>query len=122
MITKTIEIAGQNYLLCASLRVVRCMNQIKSKEIIEEDSVDEMVDMLKIMIDAGDKYAKNNSIDNPEPLSKDDILDNLGLDDYIRIQDAISEATVESTKRKIAVEPPKETGKKKEAGGQPQND
>lgn len=111
MITKTVEVAGKDYLLCASLRVVRYMNHVRAKAISEEDSVDELVDMLKIMIDAGDKYAKTNGIDNPEPLSKDDILDYLGMDDYMRIQDAINAATLESSKRTLEVEPPKDSKK-----------
>lgn len=111
MITTRVEIGGKNYLLCQSLRVAAMSVAISRKELKEEETVNEVVDMLKTLMDGGHKYALKMGIENPEPLTKDEILDYLGMDDFKRIIATIQAATLESSKRTIEVEPPKDSKK-----------
>ena len=63
------------------------------------------------MIDAGDRYAKIEGIDNPGTISYDELVDTLGVDEYQDVFGAIAEAVQKGTKPDVQTKPAKKTAK-----------
>lgn len=68
------------------------------------------------MVDAGNRYAKIEGIDNPGTISYDEILDTVGVDEYQNMFTAIVEAvkagntpTIKTTPAKRKTKPPSRT-------------
>lgn len=110
MIKATVEIAGESYLLVSSLRTMKFAASWQDATDVD-DNVEKMIEWVRVLIDAGSRYAKKMGIPNPEPLTKDEIMDYIGADDFERINAALQAAVEESNQRKIEVEPPKQKGK-----------
>lgn len=113
MRTGAIVINKKEYVLCFSARVVRaCTERYGSIENIdkyllegtETQTMDESVWLLEQMIVAGDRYAKQEGIENPAPLTYDEIYDLCGLDDLMGMRTKIFDAIANGNERKVEVE------------------
>lgn len=94
MRTTAVTLGGQEYLLCFSVRVSRaCSERFGSVENIaaalsgkgETAVIDETIWLFSQLADAGYRYAKNNGLDTPAPLSEDDILDNFDVSELTEL-------------------------------------
>jgi len=113
MRTGKIKINNKEYLLCFSARVIReCSKRYGSVDKIgdaltegtEIEKLDESFWLLATMMDAGAKYAKLENIENPEPLSYDDLYDVSDLLDLSMAKDHIFKTIAEGNKRNVEVE------------------
>lgn len=113
MRTGSIVINKKEYVLCFSARVVRaCTERYGSIENIdkyllegtETQTMDESVWLLEQMIAAGDRYAKQEGIENPAPLSYDEIYDLCGLDDLMDMKAKIFSTIANGNERTVEVE------------------
>ena len=125
MRTAKIEIDGREHLLCFSARAVRaCTERYGGMEMIGDalteggpvKTLDEAVWLIATLMDAGDRYAKLNGIDNPPPLSADDMMDVCDLADFAAFKDKIAETITNGRAATVEAEPPKNAGA---APGQP---
>lgn len=114
MRTGKIEINKKEYLLCFSARVIRaCSQRYGSVDKIvdaltkgtEIEQLDECFWILSTMMDAGARYAKLEGIENPEPLSFDDLYDLSDLLDLSAAKKRIFETAAEGSKQSVEVEP-----------------
>jgi hypothetical protein len=114
MRTGKIEINKKEYLLCFSARVIRACSQrygnvdkigdalTKGTEI---EIMDECFWLLSTMMDAGARYAELEGMENPKPLSYDDLYDTSDLLDLATAKERIFETVAEGNKREVEVEP-----------------
>lgn len=116
MRTAKIEVNGKEYLLCFSTRVMRdCAGRYGGLEKIGDaisggdmvKTLDECFWLMAQMMAAGAKYARLEGLENPEPLSYDDLYDCCGMDDLLGMKAKIMETISEGTRREIEVEPEK---------------
>ena len=116
MRTAKIEVNGKDYLLCFSTRVMRdCMERYGELENIGSilggndamKTLDESIWLLAQMMAAGAKYAKLEGIENPEPLSYDDLYNSFDMDDWLGMKEKIEETISEGTRRDVETEPEK---------------
>lgn len=92
MRTGKIEINGKEYITCMSIRVLTWLedygdgdsNQNLSR-LIKEGRLTDMFELLVQLIDAGDRYAKLNDMENPGVLTYDELVDTMGIDDVSKI-------------------------------------
>ena len=102
MKTGTIEIAGKTYITCLSTRVVMNL-QKKGKledvlaDVEKSEDLSTIMELIYMLIDAGDRYAKLAGLDNPPLMSFDDMVDVLGIDDLANMRDAFAMAVVDAT-------------------------
>lgn len=88
MRTGKATINGKEYLLCFSTRVLMALEErggssdAELQRIMEEHKVSDLFWLLERMIDAGDRYAKLEGLDNPGTISGDDLIDLVGVDEY----------------------------------------
>ena len=116
MRTVELSIAGQERILCFSVRVMRaCTERYGSFAGVykamaaenETECLDSVVWLLAQMMQAGDRYAKANEMDNPAPLSEDDLLDHCDLSDFVQLRGTITQAISAGNRTNIEVEPGK---------------
>lgn len=89
MRTTTINLLGEERLLCCSTRFIRdCSERYGAVDVIDKELtgaqnkvLDEAMWMLAGLLDAGNRWAKLNGKDNPDPLTADQLLDLFGMDD-----------------------------------------
>lgn len=114
MRTGSITINNKEHILCFSARVVRaCSERYGSIDNIdahlldgtETQTMDESVWLLEQMMAAGDRYAKQEGIENPAPLSYDEIYDLCGLDDLMAMRAKIFGTIADGNERTVEVEP-----------------
>lgn len=122
MRTGKIEVHGKEYILCFSARVVRaCSERYGGIERIgnvltegtQAEQMDESFWLLEKMMEAGARYAKLEGLENPTPLSFDDLYDLCGMDDLAEMKTSIFETVSNGNGRSVEVEP--EKGKNAEA-------
>lgn len=117
MKTATITIAGEKHLLCFSLRVIQqCTERYGGIDKIGaaldgKDSLDEAIWLLAVMMKAGAAYADRNAIDNPPPLSADDMLDFCDIGDLADLKGAIVATITNGSTAEVEADPPKGAGK-----------
>lgn len=100
MRTGKIEINGKEYITCMSIRVLTWLedygdgdsNQNLSR-LIKEGRLTDMFELLVQLIDAGDRYAKLNDIENPGVLTYDELVDTMGIDDVSKITEMAQSIT-----------------------------
>lgn len=129
MRTARITIDGAEYLLCFSARVVRACTerygditnidkaltggsdvQAKDKALPRGSAVqamDEAVWMIAAMMDAGARYAKLNGLDNPPPLTEEELLDVCDLGDFTQLTSKITETITNGKTPTVEAEPAK---------------
>ena len=107
---------GKDRLLCFSTRVIRDVVErfgdvSKINEALnDEDKVkalDNAVWLLCRMMDAGGRYAKLNGMDNPEPLSYEELYDSLDIGDFAGLKMKIQETIVNGGARTVDAAPGK---------------
>lgn len=116
MRTATITINGKEHLLCFSARVIRACTERYGDvsglgDALDDPdkgkALDEAVWILAQMMDAGARYAKLNGLDNPEPLSADQIYDTSDLGDFFAIRKRVVDTVTQGRATHVEVEPPK---------------
>lgn len=114
MRTGKIEVNKKEYLLCFSARVIKeCSKRYGSVDKIndaltkgsEVEIMDECFWLLATMIGAGARYAELESIENPAPLSFDDLYDLADLLDLSVAKERIFETVTGGNIREVETEP-----------------
>ena len=116
MRTAKISLAGREYLLCFSTRVMRScteryggVDKINDALSIEDPAhaLDEIIWLIGALMDAGARYARLNGLDSPEPLSCDDLYDATGIDDLTGLKGKIAETITNGRTPTLEAAPPK---------------
>ena len=113
MRTAKAKIHGKEYLICFSTRVLMALEEREGdssaglEKIMKTQKVSDVFWLLAQMIDAGDRYAKIEGIDNPGTISYDELVDTLGVDEYQDVFGAITEAVQKGTKPDVQTKPAK---------------
>lgn len=116
MRTARITIDGAEHLLCFSARVVRaCTERYGEMGGMDEaltsgspvQAMDEAVWMIATMMDAGARYAKLNGLDNPPPLTAEELLDVCDLGDFTQLTSKITETITNGKTPTVEAEPAK---------------
>lgn len=87
------HICGEDRVLCYSLRVTKAVTERYGTGGIREklqsagttETLDAVIWMLTLMMQAGKKYADKNGIPCPPAPSEDEMLDEYGLDDLAEL-------------------------------------
>ena len=116
MRTARITIDGAEHLLCFSARVGRaCTERYGEMGGMDEaltsgspvQAMDEAVWMIATMMDAGARYAKLNGLDNPPPLTAEELLDVCDLGDFTQLTSKITETITNGKTPTVEAEPAK---------------
>ena len=116
MRTASIEIGGKEHLLCFSARVVRAVTErYGGVENIDTalsagdplKALDEAVWLLATMMDGGARYAKLNGLETAPPLTADELLDVMDLNDFGQLRTKITEAVVSGRETNVEADPGK---------------
>ena len=116
MRTASIEIDGKVHLLCFSARVVRAVTErYGGVEYIDEalsteepvKALDEAVWLLSAMMDGGARYAKMSGLETPPPLTADELLDVMDLNDFAQIRTMIAKTMTNGMSRHVEADPGK---------------
>lgn len=113
MRTAKAKIHGKEYLICFSTRVLMALEEREGdssaglEKIMKTQKVSDVFWLLTQMIDAGDRYAKIEGIENPGTISYDELVDTLGVDEYQDVFGAITEAVQKGTKPDVQTKPAK---------------
>lgn len=116
MRTASIEIGGKAHLLCFSARVVRAVTErYGGVERIDMalsagdplKALDEAVWLLATMMDGGARYAKINGLETAPPLTADELLDVMDLNDFGQLRTKITEAVVSGRETHVEADPGK---------------
>ena len=128
MRTAKMSVDGREYLLCFSGRVIRnvtekfgslpAMYEAFSQE-EQEKSLDAAVWVLSQMIQAGDRYAKLNGLENPGKLSFDDLYDLFDINDFTGIYSKIKETIRSGKQQTVTAAPDTSGGGRKNAAATP---
>ena len=128
MRTAKMSVDGREYLLCFSGRVIRnvtekfgslpAMYEAFSQE-EQEKSLDAAVWVLSQMIQAGDRYAKLNGLENPGKLSFDDLYDLFDINDFTGIYSKIKETIRIGKQQTVTAVPDSSGGGRKTAAATP---
>lgn len=119
MRTAKLTLNGVEHLLCFSVRTVRAVSDRyggldKMNEAFSGGDTAKLLDeslwMLAAMMDAGDRYAKLNGLDNPPPVSYEDMYDLVGMDDLENLKGKVFETISIGRSTTVEVEPPKNAG------------
>ena len=110
VITK--RICGEERVLCYSLRVTKAVTERfgsggireKLKESSTAETLDAVIWMLTLMMQAGKKYADMNDIPCPPAPSEDDMLDQYGLDDLEELYGTFSDTMAAGSEQSIVAE------------------
>ena len=123
MRTAEIDIDGKSYLLCFSGRVIRNVSErfggvqemyTALGDYDQVKSLDAAVWVLSQMIQAGDRYAGLNGLDNPGSLTFDQLYDLFDIQDFVGLYGKIKETITSGGARTVAAKPDEESkGKKK---------
>lgn len=114
MRTGKIKIGDKEYLGCFSTRVLANVEDYTGmsfetglKDILEKKSIKDIIWFVSQLINAGDRYAKMEGIDNPGTIDEDEIYDLVGVDDYEDVFGSIGEIVKAGTKPEIELKPTK---------------
>ncbi len=114
MRTGTIKLRGKTYLVCISARVMIALEEKMGAEadtalehVLTGQESKQLFWLLAQMIDAGDRYAKLEGLDNPGTVSEEELIDLVGLDDLQNLFRDTAVAAAVSTKQKVETRAPK---------------
>lgn len=128
MRTAKFSIDGQTYLLCFSGRVLRNVTEHFGgltemyQAFGQEDqtaSFDAAVWTMAQMLQAGDRYAKRNGMDNPGPLTADDLYDLCDIREFSGLYAAIRETITSGQRQHVAARPDPEAETRGNGGAAP---
>lgn len=115
MRTGRVVIGGKEYLTCFSTRVLMTLEERGNSadqelaRILNSGKVTDSFWLLPQLIDAGDRYAKIEGIENPGKLTLDEIIDLVGIDEYDTMFHAIAETTKYGSEPTVEIKTPKNT-------------
>ena len=116
MKTARISIDGTEHLLCFSARVMKaCADRHGELGKIDEalskgtqsETLNETLWLLSCMMDAGHRYAKRSGMENPEPLSLEELYDCCDASDLGGIRRKIAETITGGSQTNVEVAPSK---------------
>lgn len=113
MRTSEITIADNKYLACFSTRVLVAIEEREGdgqkglQRILADGKTSDLFWLLAQMIDAGDRYARHEGLENPGVLTEDELLDLVGVDDYNTMFGAIAQAVQRGNTPEVEVRPAK---------------
>lgn len=107
MRTGKIEIGGKPYIICFSSRVAVALEEKfgSIENAFSSTLTSDLMWMLATMIDAGDRYAKLEGIENTGKLTMDEILDKTGPEDYNKIFSFVLDAVKKGGETEIETVP-----------------
>lgn len=120
MRTGKITVNGLDYITCLSTRVLVALEERggdADKElarIMKSAKLSDLFWLLAQMIDAGNRYAKLEGLENPGTLSLDDLMDTMGPDDYDGMTLAMTETVRAGTTPTVEAKPGKGSQKNAE--------
>lgn len=123
----TRHICGEDRMLCYSLRVTKAVTERfgtggireKLKESSTAETLDAVIWMLTLMMEAGKKYADKNGIPCPSSPSEDDMLDFYGMDDLEELYGAFTETMAAGQQQGVEAEAKNAGAGQKEASTLP---
>lgn len=113
MRTSKAFINGEEYITCFSTRVLMSIEEKYGdadeglKKILNGKKIADIFWLLSLMIDAGDRYAKMEGIENPGKMSMDELIDIVGVNDYESIFKAVSATALAGNTATVEVKPQK---------------
>ena len=108
---KTGKIKETEYITCFSTRVLIAIEEREGdsteglKRILNDSKLDDLFWLLAQLIDAGARYAKMEGLNNPEPLTKDELIDMIGVDEYPSIFGEITQTVISGNTPNIETKP-----------------
>lgn len=69
-----------------------------------DKSVENVAWLAARMMDAGDRYAKRHGLDNPAPLTADDILDELSFNEILGLRDIVLSSVGHDSEAEVSVQ------------------
>ena len=123
MRTAKLTINGNEHLLCFSARVIRSISERygdrdKMGEALEQKdqckALDESFWVLSTMMDAGARYAAHEGLDNPPPLTVDELLDLCDIADFAGLKGKIFETVTAGKTTTVEADAPKNAGAARE--------
>nr|DAJ90236.1 MAG TPA: tail assembly chaperone protein [Bacteriophage sp.] len=111
MKTGKIKIKETEYITCFSTRVLIAIEEREGdsteglKRILNDSKLDDLFWLLAQLIDAGARYAKMEGLNNPEPLTKDELIDMIGVDEYPSIFGEITQTVISGNTPNIETKP-----------------
>lgn len=110
MRTTTIELKGEKYLLCLSLKGIdnlstRYGGLDNVGRALQSPDIADAIIFLAEMMNCGAMYAKLNGIANPKPLSEEEIGYGVDLAELMRIKEVVQGAAAVSMKREVETLP-----------------
>lgn len=110
MRTTTIELQGKEYLLCLSLQGIANLEKRYGglenvPKVMSKPNISDTIILLAEMMNCGAKYAKKNGIENPEPLSQEELGYGLDIEDFALMLDKVGETVRLSTEHEIDIIP-----------------
>ena len=108
----TRHICGEDRVLCYSLRVSKAITERFGASGIRErlkgdnpaETLDAVIWMLSLLMDAGKKYADKNGMKCPDAPSEDDMLDDYGLDDLADLMGLANDAIAAGAQQEVEAE------------------
>lgn len=122
MRTKAIRVKDKEYLACFSTRVLVALEEkygdadVGLSTVLSGGKVNDLFWLLAQLLEAGDRYAKQEGIENPGALSLDDLLDRVGVDEYKDMFAGVAEAIREGSGTTVDIEPEKNVEARQVAG------
>lgn len=119
MRTGKATIKEKEYLTCFSTRVLIDIEDKYGdsteglKGIMEREKVSEIFWLLSRLIDAGNRYAEMEGIENPGTLSEAQLIDSVGVDEYDAIFKDVVSTITSGMKQTIQTKPTKEAKNEK---------
>lgn len=116
MRTGSISINGKTYMLCFSARVMRdCVERYGDITGIDNalsdgtdiEKFNESLWLLSKMMEAGEKYARIEGLENPKALTEDELLDCLDIDSMSDMAAGIKKTIVNGNNREVTTTEPK---------------
>lgn len=113
MKTATVKIRDKEYLLCFSTQVLIELEersgdaQAELSRILNDMRIKDMFWLLHTMMRAGAKYAELEEKDNPPPLTFEELVGSVGIDEYESMFDAVSSTVAAGTTPDVEVKTPK---------------
>lgn len=114
MRTGKVIVGGKEYLTCFSTRVLMRVEEEKGEaahewlqKMVENQSVGDMFWLLTQLIDAGDRYAKLEGLDNPGTIAFENLIDIVGVDDYATMFAAVVETVKNGQTPNVRTKPGK---------------
>ncbi|MFR2334515.1 MAG: hypothetical protein ACLS63_16795 [Flavonifractor plautii] len=119
MRTAKLTVNGKEYLLCFSVRVLRAVSERYGdvthipEALDQEDTVramDEAFWILSAMMEAGSRYAAHEGMENPAPLTVDQLYDLCDISDCMGLKNKIAETITAGRAVTVEAEAPKNAG------------